>query len=233
MTRFNGLVALGRDEDFGRGDHVYGRWLGDGLDPQGLYVIPVDRSEPPQLLLAEPEGKRLLPMDWSPDGTALLYVQSATLQRVRAGDNDLWRLPLEGGEPEPFLVTGASEIDARHSPDGRWVAYVSDQSGQYEIYLRPAAGGGEVRVSADGGLDPEWNPSGGELFFLRGRELYSVEVRADATRPVGAERRVLTLPATSNPRFLLPSADGQRFVISMFVDTQQANAVHAILNWRR
>jgi serine/threonine-protein kinase len=207
--------------------------LGNGIDPQGIYVVPVDRSEPPRLLLAEPEGKRLLPMDWSPDGRSLLYVQSATLQRTRAADNDLWRLPIDGGDPEPFLATGASEIDARYSPDGRWVAYASDQSGQYEIYLRPAAGGGEVRVSADGGLDPEWSPAGAELFFLRGRDLYSVEVRADTTRPVGAERQVLTMPATARGRFLLPSADGQRFVVSQFGDTKQANTVHAILHWRR
>jgi hypothetical protein len=207
--------------------------LGDGIDPQGIYVVPVDRSAPPRLLLAEPEGKRLLPMDWSPDGKSLLYVQSATLQRVRAADNDLWRLPVEGGDPEPFLATGASEIDARYSPDGRWVAYTSDQSSQYEIYLRPATGGGEVRVSADGGLDPEWNPSGGELFFLRGRDLYSVEVRSNAARPVSAERKLLTLPGTARLRFLLPSADGRRFVISQFSDTQQARSVHAILNWRR
>jgi Tol biopolymer transport system component len=207
--------------------------LGTGIEPEGIYVVPVDRSEPPRLLLAEADGRRLLPMDWSPDGRWLLYVQSGTLQRTRAADNDLWRLPLDGGKPEPFLSTGASEIDARYSPDGRWVAYVSDQSGQYEVYLRPAAGGGEVRVSADGGLDPEWNPAGGELFFMRGRDLYSVEVRANPARPVGAERRLLTMPATANARFLLPSSDGQRFVISQIGDSQQANAVHAILNWRR
>ena len=206
--------------------------LGDGIEPQGIYVVPVDRSRPPQLLLAEPEGKRLLPMDWSPDGRSLLYVQSATLQRTRAADNDLWRLPIDGGDPEPFLATAASEIDARYSPDSRWVAYASDQSGQYEIYLRPSAGGGEVRVSADGGLDPEWNPAGGELFFLRGRDLYSVEVRNDPVRPVGAERKLLSLPTTARARFLLPSANGQRFIVSQFGDTEQANSVHAILNWR-
>jgi hypothetical protein len=209
--------------------------LGDGIEPQGIYVVPVDRSEPPRLLLAEPEDKRFLPMDWSPDGTSLLYVQSSTLQRARAGDNDIWRLPLEddAGDPEPFLATGASEIDARYSPDGRWVSYASDQSGQYEIYLRPAAGGGEIRVSADGGLDAEWNPAGGELFFLRGADLFSVEVRADPARPVGAERKVLTLPVTAKGRFLLPTAEGKRFVISQFGDTQQANQVLAILNWHR
>jgi len=207
--------------------------LGDGIEPEGIYVVPVDRSAPPQLLLAETEGRRLLPMDWSPDGTSLLYVQSATLTRLRAGDNDLLRLPVAGGDPEPFLVTGASEIDARYSPDGRWVAYASDQSGQYEIYLRPAAGGGEVRVSADGGLDPEWNPAGGELFFMRGRDIYSVQVRGDAVRPVSAEQEILTLPTTARGRFLLPSSDGKRFVISQFGDSLQANVVQAILNWRR
>ncbi len=209
--------------------------LGDGIEPQGIYVVPGDRSEPPRLLLAEPEGKYLLPMDWSPDGKSLLYVQSATITRVRAADNDIWRLPVgtDGGDPEPFLATSASEIDARYSPDGRWVSYVSDQSGQYQIYLRPAAGGGEIRVSADGGLDTEWNPAGGELFFLRGADLFSVEVGADPARPVGAERKVLTLPATAKGRFLLPTADGKRFVISQFGDTQQANQVLAILNWHR
>jgi hypothetical protein len=60
-----------------------------------------------------------------------------------------------------------------------------------------------------------------------------VEVRADTTRPVGAERQVLTMPATARGRFLLPSADGQRFVVSQFGDTKQANTVHAILHWRR
>jgi len=207
--------------------------LGDGIDPQGIYVVPIDRSEPPRLLLAEPEGKYLLPMDWSPDGKSLLYVQSPSLQRARGPENDLWLLPLDGGDPKPFLATGASEIDGRYSRDGRWVAYASDQSGQYEIYLRPAAGGGEVRVSADGGLDGEWNPKGGELFFLRDLTLLSVDVRPDPVRPVGAERKVLELPQTARPRFLLPSVDGQRFVISMFGDAQQRNAVHAILNWRR
>ncbi len=208
--------------------------LGTGIEPEGIYSVPVDRSGAPTLLLAEPDGKHLLPMDWSPDGKSLLYVQSATLARGRAADNDIWRLPIDeaNAEPEPFLATGASEIDARYSPDGRWVAYVSDQTGQYEIYLRPAAGGGEVRVSAEGGLDPEWNPTGGELFFLAGRTLKSVEVRDNAARPVGAEREVLTLPQTARPRFLLPAAEG-RFVTSQFGDTQQANAVHAILNWRR
>jgi Tol biopolymer transport system component/predicted Ser/Thr protein kinase len=207
--------------------------LGDGIDPHGIYVVPVDRSAPPRLLLAESEGKYLLPMDWSSDGKSLLYVQSATLVRARAGGNDLMRLPLDGGAPAPFLATGASEIDARYSPDGRWVAYASDQSGQYEIYLRPAAGGGEVRVSADGGLDPEWNPGGGELFFMRGRDLYSVQVRGAGTRPVGAEQKILTLPPTARGRFLLPSRDGKRFVVSQFGDSQQANVVQAILNWRR
>jgi eukaryotic-like serine/threonine-protein kinase len=206
--------------------------LGTGVSPEGIYVVPIDRSEPPRLLLAEPEGKYLLPVDWSPDGRSLLYVQSATLQRVRAADNDIWILPVEGGDPQPFLATGASEIDARYSPDGRWVAYMSDQTGQYEIYLRPVAGGGEIRVSADGGTDPEWHPAGSELFFLRGNVLLSIEVRADPARPVGAERSILTLPESARARFLLP-ATGDRFLVSQFGDSQQANAVHAILNWRR
>ena len=63
--------------------------------------------------------------------------------------------------------------------------------------------------------------------------MYAVEVRADSTQPVSAERRLLPLPATANSWFLLPAGDGRRFVISQFGDTQQANAVHTILNWQR
>jgi hypothetical protein len=104
---------------------------------------------------------------------------------------------------------------------------------KHEIYLRPAAGGGEIRVSADGGTNAEWNPAGGELFFMRDRDLFSVEVRGVGVRVVSAERKVLTLPPTARAPFLLPGADGQRFVISQFGDSHDANVVQAILHWRR
>ncbi len=211
--------------------------LADGIEPQGIYVLPVDRSEPPRLVLAEPEDLALLPMDGSVDGERLLYVQSPTTSRQRSPENGLWSIEIAGGDPEVFLDSpGASEVDARYSPDGHWVVYRSDQSGQYEIYLRPAAGGGEIRVSADGGSNPEWNPAGGELFFLRGlrgRELLTVEVRDSETRPVGAEQMLLQLPQRARQQFLFPAADGQRFIASLFGDTDQVRQVHAIFDWRR
>ena len=205
--------------------------LADGVEPAGIYRVPADRSAEPQLLLADEEGSVGLPMDWSPDGETLLYVRSPTATRASDPANGLWLLSLSGGEPEAFLDTGASEVDGRFSPDGRWIAYGSDQSGQREIYVRPADGGGEIQVSAAGGRDPEWSPTGDELFFLRGRAIFSAEFDGTAARPVGAERPVVPLGNRSHWNFLIVGRDG-RFLASMFGGDAQSAAVHALFNWR-
>jgi len=205
--------------------------LAEGIEPAGIYRMPADRSAEPQLLLAEEEGAVPLPMDWSPDGQTLLYVRSPNFTRTADPANGLWLLPLGGGEPEVFLDTSASEVDARFSPDGRWIAYGSDQSGQREIYVRPTGGGGEIQVSATGGRDPEWSPAGDELFFLRGRAVLSAEFDGTAARPVGAERLVVQLDNRSRRNLLIVGRDG-RFLASMFGGDAQSAAVHALFNWR-
>jgi len=205
--------------------------LAEGVEPAGIYRMPADRSAEPQLLLADEEGALALPMDWSPDGETILYMRSPTTNRAPDPANGLWLLPLNGGEPAVFLDTGASEVDARFSPDGRWIAYGSDQSGQREIYVRPTDGGGEIQVSATGGRDPEWSPSGDELFFLRGRDVFSAEFDGTAARPAGAERLVVPLGNRSRWFFMIVGRDG-RFLASMFGGDPQSAAVHALFNWR-
>jgi len=87
---------------------------------------------------------------------------------------DIWTLPIEGsgsdhpkvGEPEPFLRTAANEWSAAFSPDGRWMAYSSDESGNFEVYVRPFPGpGSKWRVSVAGGTMPVWSKSGRELAY--------------------------------------------------------------------
>ena len=102
------------------------------------------------------------PSDWSPDGRFLLYY----VPDPKTG-TDLWVLPEETREPFLFLQTDANELWGQFSPDGRWVAYQSNETGRYEIYVRAfPAPGGAVPVSTAGGVYPRWSRDGKELYFI-------------------------------------------------------------------
>ena len=123
-----------------------------------LQIAPSDGSEQPVTLL-EREGQQY-PTSWSRDGGLLAFLESHP-ETLR----DLWVLPV-GGDPEPFLVTPFEEGAPMFSPDGRWMAYVSDESGQTEVYVRPYPGPGpRFTVSTTGGREPLWSRDGSELFY--------------------------------------------------------------------
>ncbi len=138
-----------------------------------LYVKPASGVESEQLLVTG-EGESM-PMDWSRDGRYLAYqTQSRTTKKF-----DLWILPITGDrKPFPFIGTDASEEAGTFSPDGRWFAYMSDESGRYEIYVVPFPGhGGKWQVSSSGGGFPSWVANGTELdYFTNDRKWMAVEV---------------------------------------------------------
>ena len=103
-----------------------------------------------------------------PDGRTIVF-RSLTA----GGGRDLWSAQLGGSEPpRPVLVTPFQELQPRLSPDGRWLAYLSDESGRLEVYVRPLTGeGGRVRVSADGGNEVMWSPKGDRLFYRADRRM--------------------------------------------------------------
>jgi serine/threonine protein kinase len=113
-----------------------------------------------EVLVESPLAK--IPNDWSPDGRSLIYyVPDPTT------GTDLWVLPLDTRRPRIFLQTEANELWAQFSPDGRWVAFQSNATGRYEIYVRPfEAHGGLVPVSTGGGVYPRWSRDGRELYFV-------------------------------------------------------------------
>ena len=200
----------------------------------GIYRVPIDRSEVPTLLLANPENGFALPMSWSPDGKYLLYVDGATNTRNSGTRNDLWLLPLDGSDPVSFLATEASEVDGRFSPDSRWIAYGSDQSGRREIYVRGLQGGGEYQISAAGGASPEWNPTGGQLFFLQGQALYVVDIDLRGATPIAsAERLLVELPPRINSNLYAPAPTGDRFLVAQqnAVGDVGASSLRAIFDW--
>ena len=125
-------------------------------------------------------------------------------------------LPIAGDrEPIPFLVTPASERAPMFSPDGGWLAYVSDESGRDEVYVRPYPGpGGRRQISPDGGTEPLWAPSGGELFYRNGSKMMTVTVETSSEFSAGTPRELfegafaVSTSAFAYPRYDV-SSDGQ------------------------
>ena len=129
-----------------------------GLD---LYQTQSRAGERQELLLADDDGK--WPVSWSADGRFILYVTSS-----QGTGNDIWVLPLSGDrKPYPFLRTAVQENWAAFSPNGRWVAYSSTESGQAEVYVTPfPKSGAKWLVSRAGGFQARWRRDGKELFFM-------------------------------------------------------------------
>ncbi len=147
--------------------------------------------------------------------------------------NDIWLLDSQGNA-EPLIVTGASENGAAISPDGEWLAYLSDTSGRAEIYVQPFPGlGPRVLVSTDGGKSPVWSSKGDELFYRQGSAMMVVRVETDPELTVGKPQFLFDGPYqvdnTGHPSYDV-TADGQRFVM-IRQDVPALEELRIVLNW--
>jgi len=169
---------------------------------------------------------------WSPDGQLLAFVEVTPTTGI-----DIWVLRMSDRKAQPLLRTPFNESSPRFSPDGRWLTYVSDESGRYEIYVQPYPGpGGKWQISTEGGTEPEWNPNGRELFYRSGDKMMAVDIAtqpgfaADKPRMLFAGQYVPT-PVTY-PNYDV-SPDGKRFL--MLKRSEQAEAaqtqINVVLNW--
>jgi serine/threonine-protein kinase len=146
---------------------AYRSWQVGGMT---MWAMNADRSGTPERL--DPNGTRQSPVSFSPDGRFLTFDQKDV-----ETDEDAWILPIGGGEAKPIARTKSGEGGAKFSPDGRWVAYSSDESGKPEIYVQPFPGlGPKVQISNDGGTDPVWRRLGGELYYRAGNKMMAVSV---------------------------------------------------------
>jgi dipeptidyl aminopeptidase/acylaminoacyl peptidase len=154
---------------------------------------------------------------------------------------DLWTLPLTGErQPSPYLQNSFNETHARFSPDGRLVAYTSNESGRDEVFVQTfPAGGGKWQISTDGGDQAQWRADGKELLFLGlDRKLRAVAVSGDRGFEPGAQR-VLFETRTNFPGGLSPRAyyavarDGQRFLVNTIVNEGGRIPITVALNWTK
>jgi len=172
-----------------------------------------------------------VPMSWSPDGKTLAFIEV----NPESGF-DLWVMPLQDRKPKLFLRTPFNESVARFSPDGHWLAYMSNESGRNEIYMQPYPGpGAKLQISIDGGTEPTWNPSGREMFFRDGNKMIAVDVTLQPTLVAGKphvlfEGQFLSSPATT-PNYDV-SRDGQRFIMVKAAGAAEApNQINVVFNW--
>lgn len=162
---------------------------------------------------------------WTPDGRLLLYKDTNEESR---GMKTL-RVP-PGGDVKFLGDWGTNEGGTAVSPDGAWVAYQSNESGRFEIYVRPFPGGGATtRITRDGGVAPLFAP-GGELFFLRGDRIMSASYGIDARRfVVRGERVVLEAPLALGPAWLI-THDGRRFLVPLRVADPSPPKLQVVMN---
>jgi serine/threonine-protein kinase len=200
-----------------------------------LYTVVADGSEDSQLLFTAEHPA--FPHSWSPDGSALAFYQvSPTSARdilvLRKSDNAF--------VADSFLVTRYNERSPVFSPDGKWIAYTSDESGTDEIYVRPYPGpGGKWTISRGGGREPVWSRDGRSLFFRRGSQVLAVAMQLRPKDLTAGEPTVIVSGggeqyfSVSGSQSYDVSLDGQRFLMTEQMESSQPQTFRVIVGWLR
>jgi eukaryotic-like serine/threonine-protein kinase len=196
--------------------------------PGDLYVKDASGTRDPELLLASPDAK--FASDWSKDGRFVLYAAQTT----KTGFN-IWALPFEGDKtPFALVATKFDELSATFSPDGKYVAYMSNESGRPEVYVQefPEARN-KWQVSTDGGSQPFWRADGKELYYRSRGRVMAVPVLQGATFSVGTPQELFkaTFANVTVRAHYRPTADGQRFLVLAPLAGEAIKPASVVLNW--
>jgi Tol biopolymer transport system component len=216
----------------------------------GLSRKAGDGSGPEEVLLAartSAADPNLQPLAWSVDGSTMLFMRSGV-----ASDPDIATLPLAGDRnPVPLFQEESRATSGTVSPDGRWIAYVSNESGSLEVYVRPFPSGiGKWKVSTGGGTEPVWRHDGREIFYLapdpreqadrsgvrQHRQLMAVAVRTDSPVFESSVPQQLFLTRVSPPTVgvrnqYVVSHDGQRFLINQAPEGRPVTPITVLVPW--
>ena len=194
------------------------RGLGGPPEKARLIQTPASGTGAKEALLeavgtaSRPCGARqciLLPTDWSADGRFVLYTFSGTFPAT----SDIWALPLFGErKPSSVIDTEFSERQGAFSPDGRWIAYASDETGQFNVYVQPfLRAGAKHRISPNGGRNPHWRADSRELFYLDAAgAMTAVPIDLTAISPAGLPTTLFPAAVVSNNNMYAVTKDGQQ-----------------------
>jgi eukaryotic-like serine/threonine-protein kinase len=206
----------------------------------GIYQKPSNGTGDEQLLV-QPDAI-CVPMSWSPDGRYLVY---SVLDFK--GSSDLWALPLSG-DRKPFAIaqTSFSENHAQVSPDGKWVAFNSEETGTNQIYVKPfPSGSGKWQASTSGGIFPRWRRDGHELFYMEnsdagrmmatGVKINGESIQFTPSQALFDSNHINVVHATNYHTFDV-SPNGDRFLLarpedSLLTDSANAPPITVVLNW--
>jgi eukaryotic-like serine/threonine-protein kinase len=205
-------------------------YASDQTTSPSIYLNSATGAGAESLLISPPT--RAFPLDWSRDGRYVVFMLNGGSTR-----NDIWIFDVEGRTSRPLVASPFNEGWAAISPDGRWIAYVSDETQRREVYVRSFPEGPiKVQISTAGGGEPQWRADGHELFYIApDNTIMSVDVRStassfDASPPDGLFTASVDQNKTIRNQYAV-SPDGQRFLLLSVVD-RDASPIVAILNWR-
>jgi eukaryotic-like serine/threonine-protein kinase len=172
------------------------------------------------------------PMSWSPNGQVLAFVEVTPTTGY-----DLWTLGLGDRKAQPFLRTQFNESVPQFSPDGNWLAYTSNETGRWEVYVQPyPSSGGKWQISTEGGTEPVWNRNGRELFYRNGDKMMAVDIVTQPSFTAGKPRVLFeghyVPPPGTTPNYDV-SPDGRRFLMIKPSDAGDAapSQINVVLNW--
>jgi eukaryotic-like serine/threonine-protein kinase len=200
--------------------------------PGDIYIRRAGSAEPAEPLVKSSLVKH--PNDWSADGKYVIYDEHTATAR-----QDLWIVPMEGSHtPIPFLTSPADETSAAFSPDGKWIAYSSDESGRRDVYVRgfapdrnPAAAVGQWTISVNGGDKPRWSRDGKELFYIAtDGKMMAVPIKGGLAFEPGVPIPLFDTRATGfMPYDVAP--DGRFLINTMPADATSRSSITVVVNW--